>query len=82
MIAAEVISAGRALVLAHGPQDQAAKQLRNFVLTRDPSAIVDTFTSLLGSAEATVSVHALLSCRNWILNGTANDLTFKFQSYQ
>jgi hypothetical protein len=60
MIVAEVVSAGRALVLAHGPQVQrevAAKHLRNFVLTSDPSAIADTFTSLLGSAEATVRVH-------------------------
>lgn len=57
MIVAEVVSAGRALVLAHGPQDQrevAAKQLRNFVLISDPSAISDTFTSLIGTSEATV----------------------------
>ncbi|KAL4531553.1 hypothetical protein Ndes2437A_g08876 [Nannochloris sp. 'desiccata'] len=64
MIVAEVVSAGRALVLAHGPQDQrevAAKQLRNFVLISDPSAISDTFTSLIGTSEATDYLSAICS---------------------
>lgn len=57
MIVAEVISAGRALVSALGVQDQreaCGKQLRNFVLKSDPSAVADAFTSVLGTPEATV----------------------------
>ena len=51
----DLINAARAL--AHGPQDtrdENAIRLRSFVLTSEPSAIINEYTSLLGTSDAAV----------------------------
>ena len=52
-----IITAARAL--AHGPQDtrdENANRLQSFVLTSEPSAIINEFTSLVGTSNAAVCI--------------------------